>query len=78
MNTEIGAIIVGAGYSERMKGVDKLFTPLGNKPLIAWSLDVCQNFTPIDQIVIVLNEKNIDSGKKLVAERNSSKAIPSR
>jgi len=74
MNTEIGVIIVGAGHGKRMKGVDKLFTSLGDKPLLAWSLDVCQNFTQIDQIVIVLNEKNIDSGKKLVAERNPSKA----
>jgi 2-C-methyl-D-erythritol 4-phosphate cytidylyltransferase len=73
MSTDIGAIIVGAGYSERMKGIDKLFAPLGDKPLLAWSLDICHDFKPINQIVIVLNENNIDLGKKLLAERNSSK-----
>lgn len=73
MSTEIGALIVGAGQSERMGGIDKMFAPLGGKPLLAWSIDICQNFKPIDQIIIVLSEKNIDSGKKIVVERNYSK-----
>lgn len=50
-----GAVIVGAGRSRRM-GRDKVFMPLGGKPLLAWSVDACQKCKLIDQIVIVLNE----------------------
>lgn len=66
--SQIGAIIVGAGSSHRM-GVDKLFLPLAGKPLLAWSVDVFQDYELLDYIVLVLNEDNLDFGKKLVAER---------
>lgn len=70
----IGAVIVGAGRGERMRA-EKVFLPLGGKPLLAWSVDVCQSYEPITQIVIVLNENNLNSGQKLVAERCWSKII---
>ncbi len=70
----IGAVIVGAGRSERM-GADKVFTPLFGKPLLAWSVDVCQNYEPITQITIVLNENNLNTGQRLTAERGWTKVI---
>ncbi len=70
----IGAVIIGAGHSKRM-GTDKIFLPLRGKPLLAWSVDVCQSYEPISQIVIALNENNLDSGQKLVAERSWTKVI---
>jgi len=72
--SQAGAVIVGAGSSQRL-GADKLFLPLAGKPLLAWSVDVCQNCELLSQIVIVLNESNLDSGRNLVAERGWSKVV---
>ena len=33
------AIVVAAGTSARMGGVDKLAAPIGGRPLLAWTLD---------------------------------------
>ena len=67
-----GIIIAAAGESRRM-GIDKMFMLLHDKPLLAWSVDVCQKCNTIDKIVIVLNQNNIDQGKKLAKERGWSK-----
>lgn len=64
----IGAIIVGAGRGERMGGVDKVFVPLGGRPLLAYSLDAFQASPLIDRIVLVLGPANIALGRALVAE----------
>ena len=72
--SQAGAVIVGAGSSQRL-GADKVFLPLAGKPLLAWSVDVCQNCELLSQIVIVLNESNLDSGRNLVAERGWSKVV---
>lgn len=72
--SQAGAVIVGAGSSQRL-GADKVFLPLAGKPLLAWSADVCQNCELLSQIVVVLNESNLDSGRNLVAERGWSKVV---
>jgi 2-C-methyl-D-erythritol 4-phosphate cytidylyltransferase len=56
-------------------GTDKVFMPLAGKPLLAWSVAVCQSCELIDQIVIVVNESKLDLGRKLVAERGWSKVV---
>jgi len=72
--TKIGAIIVGAGSSQRM-GRDKVFMPLGGKPLFAWAVDICQSCKLVDQIVIVLNETKLDLGRGLAKDRRWSKVV---
>ncbi|MFC1905664.1 2-C-methyl-D-erythritol 4-phosphate cytidylyltransferase [Chloroflexota bacterium] len=69
---KIGAIVVGAGRGERI-GTDKMFLPLANKPLLAWSVDIFQDYSSIKQIIIVLNKNNLNSGQKLVADRRWAK-----
>jgi 2-C-methyl-D-erythritol 4-phosphate cytidylyltransferase len=69
-----GVVVAGAGISQRM-GVDKVFVSLAGKPLLAWSVDVCQSCEQVDQIVIVLHESKLDLGRKLVAERGWSKVV---
>lgn len=73
-HSQAGAVVVAAGSSQRM-GADKVFLPLAGKPLLAWSVDVCQNCDLVSQIVVVLNENNLDEGRKLVAERGWSKIV---
>jgi 2-C-methyl-D-erythritol 4-phosphate cytidylyltransferase len=56
-----------------MAGINKLFVPLGAKPLLAWSVDTCQRCSLIQQIVLVLNDKDLARGEKLKEERDWSK-----
>ncbi len=61
-----GVVILAAGSSRRF-GADKLFLPLGGKPVLAWSLDVFQRSPLIGSIVLVMNEENIQAGRELSA-----------
>jgi 2-C-methyl-D-erythritol 4-phosphate cytidylyltransferase len=72
--SQTGVVIAGAGSSRRI-GKDKVFSSLAGKPLLAWSVDVCQSCELVDQIVIVLNENKLDSGRRLAAERGWSKVV---
>jgi 2-C-methyl-D-erythritol 4-phosphate cytidylyltransferase len=70
---KVGAIITAAGNSQRMGGIDKIFTLLGGKPLIARTVGVFQQCEVIDQIIIVLNQQNLERGKQLVADQGWNK-----
>lgn len=70
---QTGAIIVAAGSSQRMAGVDKVFALLGGKPMLGRVVDVLQECCAIDRIVIVLSERNLEKGSRLVAEHGWSK-----
>ncbi|MEE8418921.1 MAG: 2-C-methyl-D-erythritol 4-phosphate cytidylyltransferase [Dehalococcoidales bacterium] len=65
---KVGAVIVAAGLSQRMGGVDKVFAPLGDKPVLARVLDTFQHCGSIDQIVVVLSRQNLKQGEQLIAE----------
>jgi 2-C-methyl-D-erythritol 4-phosphate cytidylyltransferase len=56
-----------------MAGINKLFAPLRGKPLLAWSVDTCQGYSLVQQIVLVLNDKDLARGQKLKKERSWSK-----
>jgi 2-C-methyl-D-erythritol 4-phosphate cytidylyltransferase len=71
-NNNATAIIVAAGSSQRM-GIDKTFTEVGGKPIVSWSIDICQDSSIISDIILVFNSNNIDLGKKLCAQRNWTK-----
>jgi len=72
--SQTGVVIAAAGVSQRF-GTDKAFLPLAGKPLVAWSVDVCQSCELVSQIVIVLNENNLDLGQKVAMERCWSKVV---
>ena len=71
--SKLGVVIVAAGTSQRMVGINKLFAPLRGKPLLAWSVDTCQGYSLVQQIVLVLNDKDLARGQKLKKERGWSK-----
>lgn len=72
-DNDLGAVIVAAGTSQRMAGINKLFAPLMGKPLLAWSVDTCQRYRFIQQIVLVLSDDGLARGQKLKEERGWSK-----
>jgi 2-C-methyl-D-erythritol 4-phosphate cytidylyltransferase len=71
--SRLGVVIVAAGTSRRMTGVNKLFASLRRKPLLAWSVDTCQRCRLARQIVLVLNDRDLARGQKLRKERGWSK-----
>ncbi len=64
----VGAVVVAAGRSTRMGGVDKLFAPLGKWPLLAYPLKVLEESPLVDMVVLVLGHHNLEAGKALVAD----------
>ncbi|MFH0768000.1 MAG: 2-C-methyl-D-erythritol 4-phosphate cytidylyltransferase [Chloroflexota bacterium] len=70
---KVGAVIVAAGSSQRMGGVDKIFALLGGEPVLARVVDVFQGCDSIHQIVVVLSKQNLKAGRRLVTEHEWSK-----
>jgi 2-C-methyl-D-erythritol 4-phosphate cytidylyltransferase len=68
-----GAVIVAGGSSERMGGTDKMFAILDGKPVLTRVIEVFQTCDRVDDIVIVLNQQNLEEGKRLIAEAGWSK-----
>lgn len=63
---EVGAVIVAAGRSQRMGGMDKLFAPLAGRPLLAHTLQAFEDTPCIDRVVVAANDRNIDAVRELV------------
>jgi 2-C-methyl-D-erythritol 4-phosphate cytidylyltransferase len=72
-SSKLGVVIVAAGSSQRMVGINKLFAPLRGKPLLSWSVDTCQRYSLVQRIVLVLNDEDLARGKKFKNERGWSK-----
>jgi len=64
--TTVGAVIVGGGRGERMGGVDKVFAPLGDRPILAYSLAAFEASRFVHFIVVVLSERNLAQGRALI------------
>ena len=63
--TKIVVILLGAGGSTRMNGVDKIVVPLLGRPLLEYSLLELTKADSISGIVIVAGETNADSVRTL-------------
>ena len=70
---EVSAIVVAAGRSSRMGGLDKLFAPLGGRPLLARTLTAFQECGAVRRIVLVLAAENLARGLALAEEEGLSK-----
>jgi 2-C-methyl-D-erythritol 4-phosphate cytidylyltransferase len=63
------AIVVAAGRSERMGGIDKMFATLAGRPLLAWTLRAMKNCDALDRgCVLVVAPENIGRAAALVRE----------
>ena len=62
----VGVVIVAAGGSQRMQGVDKILAPVLGTPLLLHSLQVFQNSSLVDHIAITLSEANLQEGHSLL------------
>jgi 2-C-methyl-D-erythritol 4-phosphate cytidylyltransferase len=69
----VGAVIVAAGESRRMGGVDKIFAPLLGVPLIVHPLRAFNDSPLVDEIVLVVSPARVEGARLLVKQRNLSK-----
>jgi 2-C-methyl-D-erythritol 4-phosphate cytidylyltransferase/2-C-methyl-D-erythritol 2,4-cyclodiphosphate synthase len=65
------AVVVAAGASRRMGGVDKVLAPVGGRPLLAWSIDAVAASPHVDRIVVV-------TAPERVAELRDADWLPGR
>jgi 2-C-methyl-D-erythritol 4-phosphate cytidylyltransferase / 2-C-methyl-D-erythritol 2,4-cyclodiphosphate synthase len=54
------AIVVAAGRSERMGGIDKILAPVAGRPLLAWTLDGLAAVPAVARIVVVSARERVD------------------
>jgi 2-C-methyl-D-erythritol 4-phosphate cytidylyltransferase len=67
------AVIVAAGSSRRMKGVDKLYVDLGGKPLLARTLQAFDECDLISEIVLVVSADKKGTAARLCSDYPVSK-----
>ena len=65
----VSAVIVAAGRSSRMGGVDKTFAPLLGAPLIAHTVEQFEVHPWVGEIALVLAEESVERGRELAATR---------
>lgn len=56
-----------------MGGINKMFAPLGGKPILAQVIDAFQKCEAIDQIVVVVSKENLKRCQQLAGEQKWSK-----
>ncbi len=67
----VDVVVVAAGASARMAGLDKLRAPIGDRPLLAWTLDAMAAIPSVRRIVVV-------TAADRVAEVAGATWLPSR
>ncbi len=70
---KVGAVIVAAGESRRMEGIDKLMAQLGGMPLLVRATRPFQQCRLVDQIVVVVSSENRARCRHLVTGGEWSK-----
>ena len=72
---KVAAVVVAAGSSARMGGIDKIFVPVLGLPLVAYSLDQLERCPSVDRIALVLDARSLEQGADLVRERGYRKVV---
>ncbi len=75
MTDSIGVVVVAAGSSTRMDGVDKVFAGLRGQPLIAWSLLTFESCDEVTGVVLVLSSSSIARGRALAEDLGLSRVV---
>ena len=70
---KVGAVIVAAGESQRMGGIDKVLAPLGGKPILVRVTRAFQECQLVNQIVVVVSKEKKEQCRQLLPEEEWSK-----
>ncbi|HNW28734.1 MAG TPA: 2-C-methyl-D-erythritol 4-phosphate cytidylyltransferase [Spirochaetota bacterium] len=75
MNTTYAIILAGGRGLRLASKTPKQFLPLGSKPVIAWSLELCDALSEINHILVVVPKEFIPQVDSLIKTRNIVKYI---
>lgn len=73
MTQNATGLIIAAGSSTRMDGIDKIFTPIFKRPVISYSIQAMQDCNAIKSIILVFSAENLHKGNSLVKQEDWSK-----
>ena len=71
--SKVGAVIVAAGSSTRMGGVDKTFAPVLGLPLVVHTINQFESSPIVNQIVLVVANNSVEQAQELIQQRAYSK-----
>ena len=71
----VGAIVLAAGESRRMQGLDKIFYPLDGLPLVWYSVSALRSHSLVADIVLVTSKDNLQRAEDLVCLQDSSDRV---
>ena len=71
----MGVVVVAAGSSRRMGGIEKVFLSLAGKPLVAHSLQTFEDSTLVDNVVLVVSDSARNDGEQIVTEFGYGKVV---
>jgi 2-C-methyl-D-erythritol 4-phosphate cytidylyltransferase/2-C-methyl-D-erythritol 2,4-cyclodiphosphate synthase len=54
-------VVVAAGSSRRMAGMDKLMAPIAGRPLLAWTIDALAAAPCVDRLVVVTAPERVEA-----------------
>lgn len=74
-DSQIGVVIVAAGQSQRMEGVDKTFVPILGLPLICHTVKAFERSALVQSVVLVLSSDKVDFGWSLAREHGWKKVV---
>ena len=74
----VGAIVVAAGRSLRMGGLDKITAPLLGKPLVLYSLEALEASPAVSVVVLVVSEDNLEACRRIVEQSGLRKVVDVR
>lgn len=69
-NSGLAAIIVGGGHSRRMHGHDKLYAPLGGRPVVAATVEAFEAAASVDAVILVVADDRVAHCQALARERD--------
>lgn len=67
------AIVVAAGSSQRMDGVDKLTAPLAGSPLVLWSLRAMEESETVTGVILVVQQERLAEFAAIAANAGLTK-----
>lgn len=70
----VGVIVAAAGGSSRMAGLDKLFIPLCDRPLLAWCIDTLERSPRVTRIAVAVSSERMGEVESMREERRWRKS----
>ena len=71
----LSVIITAAGSSRRMGGINKLMLPLGDKPVLAHTLELFNRLDFVDRIVVTASANCVEEYRNLCSEYGINKLL---